>query len=49
MLLVAVSIIKKVKIMVVRKACYSDLIEKYENAIERACDVEERQNWIANG
>ena len=40
---------KKVKITVVRKACYPDLIEKYENPMEHACDVAEGQVWIANG
>ena len=40
---------KKVKITVVRKACYPDLIERYENPIEHACDVKEGQTWIANG
>ena len=40
---------KKVKITAVRKACYPDLMAKYENAIEHACDVEEGQVWIANG
>ena len=40
---------KKVKITVVRKACYPDLMEKYENPIEHACDVSEGQFWIANG
>lgn len=39
---------KKVKITAVRKACYPDLIEKYENPIQYACDVEEGQVWIAN-
>ena len=32
-----------------RKACYDDLIEKYENPIEHACDLEEGQIFIANG
>lgn len=40
---------KKVKITVVRKARYDDLIEKYENPIEHACDLEEGQIFIANG
>ena len=40
---------KKVKITAVRKACYPDLMEKYENPIQHACDVEEGQVWIANG
>ena len=40
---------KKVKITAIRKACYTDLMEKYENPIEHACDVSEGQVWIANG
>lgn len=40
---------KKVKITVMRKACYKDLIEKYENPIEHACDHEEGQVFIAEG
>ncbi len=40
---------KKVKITVVRKANYVDLIEKYENPIVHACDMQEGQVYIANG
>ena len=40
---------KKVKITVMRKAYYTDLMEKYENPIEHACDVEEGEVFIANG
>lgn len=40
---------KKCKITVIRKARYDDLIEKYENPIEHACDLEEGQVFIANG
>lgn len=40
---------KKVKITAVRKTCYPDLMEKYENPIQHACDVEEGQIWIALG
>ena len=32
-----------------RKARYDDLIEKYENPIEHACDMEEGMVFIANG
>lgn len=39
----------KVKITVIRKACYTDLIEKYENPLENPCDMEEGQVFIANG
>ena len=40
---------KKVKITVMRMAKYADLMEKYENPIEHACDMREGQAWIANG
>lgn len=40
---------KKVKITVMRKANYEDLMEKYENPIEHACDLEEGMVFIANG
>lgn len=36
-----------VKIQVIRKACYTDLMARYENPIEHACDVEEGQVWYA--
>ena len=40
---------KKVKITVMRKACYQDLMEKYENPMEHACDLWEGQVFIADG
>ncbi len=40
---------KKVRITVMRKAEYTDLMEKYENPIEHACDIKEGQVFIANG
>ena len=40
---------KKVKITAVRKAHYQDLIDRYENPIQHACDVTEGQTWIADG
>ncbi len=40
---------KKVRITAVRKVSHHDLIEKYENPIEHACDIQEGQSWIANG
>ena len=40
---------KKIRITAIRKSCYPDLMEKYENPMEHACDVEEGQVWIANG
>ena len=30
---------KKIKITVMRMACYRDLMEQYENPIEHACDM----------
>ncbi|MBE6694769.1 MAG: TIGR04076 family protein [Ruminococcaceae bacterium] len=38
---------KKVKITVIRKARYDDLIEKYENPIEHACDMEIGEVYIS--
>lgn len=38
---------KKVKITVMRIACYKDLIEKYENPIEHTCDMSMGQSFIA--
>ncbi len=32
-----------------RKTEYTDLMEKYENPIEHACDINEGDSWIANG
>ena len=40
---------KKIKITVMRKARYDDLIEKYENPIEHACDLQEGQVFICEG
>lgn len=40
---------KRVKITVIRKACYRDLIERYENPIEQACNLREGQTFIAEG
>ncbi len=40
---------KKVQITVMRKACYEDLMAKYENPIEHACDVQEGQVFVADG
>ena len=38
---------KNVRITVMRKACYPDLMAQYENPIEHACDVREGQVRIA--
>lgn len=40
---------KKIRITAIRKARYDDLIAKYENPIEHACDIEEGQVFIADG
>lgn len=40
---------KKVRITVMRTASYVDLIEKYENPIQHACDLKEGQVFVANG
>lgn len=40
---------KKIKITVMRKARYDDLIAKYENPIEHACDIEEGTVYICDG
>lgn len=41
--------VKMVKITVVRKACYPDLSQQYENPLEQPCDVEEGQVWVTDG
>ena len=40
---------QKVRITVMRTACYRDLIERYENPIEHACDMREGQVFVADG
>lgn len=40
---------KKVKITAIRKTEYSDLIERFENPIEHACNIKEGNVFIANG
>ena len=40
---------KKIKITVMRIACYQDLMEQYENPIEHACDMRVGQVLIADG
>ena len=32
-----------------RTACYTDLMEKYQNEIGHACDLKEGQTFICNG
>lgn len=38
---------KKVIITVMRMACYHDLIEKYENPIEHACDMKVGMSFVS--
>ena len=38
---------KRCRITVMRKACYSDLSERYENPISHACDLSEGQVFIS--
>lgn len=40
---------KNCKITVMKKSCYPDLIEKYENPIENPCDMKEGQVFITDG
>ncbi|MBQ2410051.1 MAG: TIGR04076 family protein [Selenomonadaceae bacterium] len=40
---------KKIKITVMRIACYRDLMERYENPIDHACDMQVGQVFIADG
>ena len=40
---------KKVRITVMRVARHDDLIEKYENPIEHACDMRVGQQFTCNG
>lgn len=40
---------KKVKITVMRKACYPDLMDRYEKPMEHACDMCEGQTFVADG
>ena len=40
---------KKIRLTVMRKACYPDLIERYENPIPHPCDIEEGQVFFTDG
>lgn len=44
-----VTAMKKCRITVMKRARYDDLIEKYENPMEHACDMEPGQVFISNG
>ncbi len=38
---------RKVRITAVRKTEYPDLMARYENPIQHACDVKEGQTWVS--
>ena len=38
---------KRIRITVIRMACYRDLMAKYENPIEHACELHEGQVFIS--
>ena len=38
---------KNVKITAVRRACYPDLMEKYENPLEEACCLDVGMSWVS--
>ena len=38
---------RQIKITVMRKVCHRDLMERYENPIEHACDLQEGQVFVA--
>lgn len=40
---------KNIKITVMKMACYTDLIERYENPIEHTCDMKIGQVFITKG
>jgi uncharacterized repeat protein (TIGR04076 family) len=40
---------KRIRITVMKTARYDDLIEKYENPMEHACDMEEGMEFTAEG
>ena len=40
---------KKVRITVMKIACYRDLIEQYENPIEHTCDMQPGQTFLCDG
>ena len=40
-------VMKRIRITAIRMACYKDLMEKYENPIEHACDLHEGDMFIS--
>lgn len=43
----ALAVKNKVRITAIRRTAYPDLMKRYENPIEHACEVEEGQQWIS--
>lgn len=39
---------KRVRITVMRMACYSDLMQKYENPIEHACNMKTGMSFVVD-
>ncbi len=37
----------KVRITAIRQTVYPDLMEKYENPLEHACEVKEGEQWVS--
>ncbi|MBO4317872.1 MAG: TIGR04076 family protein [Mailhella sp.] len=40
---------KKVRITVMKQACYEDLMKLYENPLAHACSMQTGQTFVANG
>ena len=40
---------KRIRITVIRKVCHQDLIDRYENPIEHACDLQEGMVFVTEG
>lgn len=40
-------VLHQVRITAIRQTVYEDLMAKYENPIEHACDVKEGQQWVS--
>lgn len=41
--------LRKVRITAIRQTVYKDLMDRFENPIEHACDVREGQQWVSVG
>ena len=40
---------RHVRITAIRQTVYPDLMEKYENPIEHACDIQVGMTWVSDG